>query len=227
MEQLFDQRRPFGFSLSNETLEPQKASSYEVGFRHAFAGVLDVEASLYWMDVEKEIDFNPATFRYGNVGRSRHKGVNLSLEGRFGGKASMFASYALQDATFETPEHEGMQIDKVPRHLGSLGFRYGGSRGWSGNLVLRAVGRQYLDESNRYTLDSYTTLDGRLGYTWDRLELFVAGLNLLGEEYSSSGFLSPREILAPGPELDPTFLVYPAPERTYRAGLRWRWDGGK
>ena len=32
----------------------------------------------YRQILENEIDFDPATFRYGNIGRSRHEGIELS-----------------------------------------------------------------------------------------------------------------------------------------------------
>jgi outer membrane receptor protein involved in Fe transport len=89
-----------------------------------------------------------------------------------------------------------------------------------GSLVFRAVGRQFLDDFNRHAIHSYATLDAQIGYRWEQIELFVAGLNLTDEEYATNGFITPRSVIVPGPSLAPTMMNYPAPPRGYRAGLR-------
>src|SRR4029079_3075892 len=97
----FDQQfdpRPFSdfqggsFTISNLELVPQRARSLEGGFRiPARAGRLEVTA--YRIDVEDEIDFDPASFRYRNIGRSRHVGVEALGTWSWGSRLSGFASY--------------------------------------------------------------------------------------------------------------------------------------
>jgi outer membrane receptor protein involved in Fe transport len=89
-------------------------------------------------------------------------------------------------------------------------------------MVLRAVGRQFLDELNLVPIDSYSTLDAQVGYRWTHVEVYAAGMNLLDREYATNGFITPRSVISPGPGLPPTIMQYPAPPRAFRAGLRWR-----
>ena len=88
-------------------------------------------------------------------------------------------------------------------------------------MVLRVAGRQFLDESNQETIDPYSTVDARIGYRWKQIDVFVAGGNLLDEDYETNGFIVPRSTIVPGPLLAPSLVFYPPPPRAYRAGLRW------
>src|SRR6185436_10824482 len=71
LDQRFDQRPfPGGFTISNPTLESQRATNVEAGVRGE-----NWEAVAYLIDVDNEIDFDVRTFRYGNIGQSRHRGL--------------------------------------------------------------------------------------------------------------------------------------------------------
>ncbi len=223
LEQLFDERSPFGASLSNSDLKPQKSTDYEIGIRQAFAQRADLQVSVYSMRLRNEIEFDPVAFQFNNIGRSQHRGAELSLTGHFRPGLDGFLNYTLQDATHESGEAPGKQIIFVPRHLGSLGLRFGVGKGWLGSVVFRAVGRQFMDDTNEHAIESYATLDAQMGYRWRQLELFVAGANLLDRRYSTSGFITPRTTISPGPSLEPTIMSYPAPTRSLRTGIRWNY----
>lgn len=220
LEQLYDGRQPFGGSLSNGRLAPQKATSYEAGIHQSLPGAVDLEFSAYAMRLRREIEFDPATFQFENIGRSRHRGAELAVSGR-AGALRWFVNSSVVRSIHEGLAEPGKQIKFVPRYLGSAGARYGTSRGWIGSLVYRIVGRQFLDDENEVPLESYSTLDAQVGYRWSRIELTAGVLNLLDSDYATNGFVTPRFVAAPGPSLGPTVMIYPAPERSYRVGLRW------
>ncbi|PYT13600.1 MAG: hypothetical protein DMF51_10380 [Acidobacteria bacterium] len=225
MEQLFDQRQPFGSSISNSHLRPQRAKYYEVGFRQPFAQHGKLELALYRTKIWQEIEFDPATYSYGNIGRSPHQGIELTLSDQLRKRFGLLLNYGLQDATHENGGGPDHQIILVPRHQGSLSAHLVGSRRWSGSLILRATGRQFLDETNQHALPSSSVLDGEVRYRWKGMEVIFSGLNILDSEYSSNGFIIPRLVLLSGPSLDPTIVTYPAPERTYSLALRWTFGG--
>src|SRR6185369_399028 len=83
LEQLYDVRplHAFGqtFTLANSALKPQRARSLEAGVsRRERFGLWQLDA--YRIRVAHEIDFDPRTFRYGNISRSEHRGVEASFE---------------------------------------------------------------------------------------------------------------------------------------------------
>jgi outer membrane cobalamin receptor len=83
LDQLYDPR-PFPdfrggtFVISAPTLRPQRASNLEGGIRQS-VGRHRWEAVVYRMNVRDEIDFDPATFTYANIGRSTHEGAELDF----------------------------------------------------------------------------------------------------------------------------------------------------
>src|SRR5207237_9362631 len=78
--------RPGGAGGLNATLEPQKATNYEVGVRGDVAGRLNYSLALYHAAVRGELipfpvpaDTNGRVF-FQNAGTSRHRGVELGTE---------------------------------------------------------------------------------------------------------------------------------------------------
>ena len=53
--------------------------------------------SVYRMAVEDEIDFDARTFSYGNIGRSRHTGLELEVQGQASSWLRPMASHSLSD----------------------------------------------------------------------------------------------------------------------------------
>ncbi len=83
LEQLYDSRplRLFGdsFTLANPELVPQRARGIDAGAaRTTRLGHVTVDA--YFMRVRDEIDFDVRTFRYANIARSEHRGVELAFD---------------------------------------------------------------------------------------------------------------------------------------------------
>ncbi len=226
VEQLFDQRQPFDSNLSNAGLEPQRVRSYEAGLRQALGEHAGVDLAVYWLRARNEIEFDPATFSFGNIGRSRHRGAELTLTGRTG-PLGTFLTYTFQQAEHDVGPAAGRQIKYVPEHLGSVGVRYGEPAGWSGSAVYRVVGSQYIDDENATVLGSYGTLDLQAGYRFRSVELFLRVLNALDERYSTNAFLVPRFTVVPGPDIPTTTVFYPSPDRSIRGGLRWTSSGNR
>ncbi|MBW3671552.1 MAG: TonB-dependent receptor, partial [Acidobacteria bacterium] len=83
LDQLFDPR-PFpdfaggSFTISNPELQPQRAINTEFGVSQT-VGTLRWSSTIYRTTVDDEIDFDVRTFRYLNIGRSRHRGVEAEL----------------------------------------------------------------------------------------------------------------------------------------------------
>lgn len=83
LEQLYDSRplRLFGdsFTLANPELVPQRARGIDAGAaRTTRYGQVTLDA--YFLRVRDEIDFDARTFRYANIARSEHRGVELAFD---------------------------------------------------------------------------------------------------------------------------------------------------
>ncbi len=188
LDQLFDPRpypdfRGGTFTISNRRLVPQRATNAEVGL--SGGGLLRWSALAYRMAVDDEIDFDVRTFSYGNVGRSRHVGVELEAEGRWWKSVRPSLSYALSHVL---NLDGGQQLKNVPRHL--LTAAASVTLPWA----VSAYGRYkhtwgaFLDDANSYTVNGPSTLDVRLRRPVGRQAVFLDVLNVTNDVYEEYGF---------------------------------------
>lgn len=226
IDQLFDQRRtpvpfpPYAITTSNPRLEPQYAATLEAGAYHRVTlvpGVVDARLALsaYQADVKNELDFDLQSFRYVNIGRSRHRGVEAGLTLAGPGAGSAFVNYTQQDATSRLGANEGRFLKAVPRRVLVAGVARAASTGLSGTLSATRTGETFLDDANVRTLPASTQLDLRASYPVRGLSLSLDVRNLLGERYSSTGF--------PDPAGGPTTYYYPASGRVVMLGIGRGW----
>ena len=224
LDQLYDQRTipipfpPFAVTTSNPELRPQYGSSVELGLYHAgsLARGLRTTASLsaYQMSMRDELDFDVASFRYVNLGRSRHRGVEAGLHLEGAGVAG-FAHYTMQAATSRSGDHSGKRLKAIPRHAltAGLSLRPGSRLGVA--VVATHVRGVFLDDANTVKLPDYTRVDLQLTQQIRGVGVLLAVRNLLGSEYSSTGFLDPSG--------SGEAYLYPAAGRVIEFGVRGGW----
>ncbi|MDE2835219.1 MAG: TonB-dependent receptor [Bacteroidota bacterium] len=223
LDQLYDQRLipvpfpPYGISISNDELKPQRGTSIETGLYHQAvlaegSLVLDLSASAYQMDMKDELDFQFDTFSYANIARSRHRGVELGAKLDMQRRAGLMLNYTLQDVTYRAGSYEGNYVKAVPRHYVNLSMHVPVTPELATSATVRTARGVWLDDANLTPLDAYTTVDVRLAYAVGRVSLDFEVLNLMDSKYSTTGYLDPG-----GSE---TQFLYPASRRFFRAGMR-------
>lgn len=217
LDQLFDQRPyPDGFggtfTISNPDLEPQRAENVEVGVSRRTARS-DWSVVGYRMNVEDEIDFDPQTFTYSNLGSSLHRGIEASVAVAKGARVSPRLTYAWTSvANRETPD---VQLKNIPEHSARLLLHGRVTAKTDLDLVYRWQDALTLDDAGQFRSPSFSRVDLRLAHQWRRLRFEVDVLNALDEDYSELGYVL----------LDfsgqPTALEFPAPGRAFRLGASW------
>jgi outer membrane receptor protein involved in Fe transport len=227
LDQLYDQRSiptpfpPYSITLSNELLKPQRGDGGEFGFYHTITMnnkrmMGEISAAVYSMNMEDEIDFDLMQFKYVNIGKSRHQGLELGLKAQWLIGTTAFLNYTHQAATIEYGESKGNFLKSVPRHVISAGVTTKLYAGLAAGLTIRSHKDIYLDDQNTTTLPDFTVADLKLNYNLEfqsiSTNLFFEILNIFDRKYSTDGFLDPAG--TPG-------LVYyfPAAERHFRVGL--------
>lgn len=225
-DQLFDQRSipvpfpPFAITISNELLRPQYGTGFEAGLYHG-AELLqdglsaDLSLSAYQIDMRDELDFSFEEFRYVNIGRSRHRGIESGLRLRGANGVSAFAGYTLQSVTARAGEHIGRFVKAVPRHVFSGDVRARHRLGLEGSVgVLHADGI-YLDDANSLELPAFTRVDARAALPLGRMQLAAQVFNVFDSEYSTTGY--------PDPSGSGAVYYYPAAGRVLQVGLTTSW----
>jgi outer membrane receptor protein involved in Fe transport len=188
LDQLFDPR-PFPdfrggtFTISNAALVPQRATNVEAGISGTSHFNWNVLA--YRMNVDDEIDFDVRTFSYGNIGRSRHTGVELEGNRRIGARLQPSITYAW---TRVEDRESGYQLKNVPRHTLALAAAL--SLPWELGVYARyrrAAGG-FFDDANRVPIHGPATLDVRVRRMVGRQMVFVDAVNLANHRYEEYGF---------------------------------------
>lgn len=222
-DQLFDQRSvslpfpPFEATASNPSLRPQHGTSVEVGTYH---GVLlapgsvaaGLSAALYQMDVEDELDFDLATLRYVNIGKSRHRGIEtgVKLHG-LPAAGTLFLNYTLQEATARVGPDSGRHLKAIPRHHVSAGLAGSPLPYLDAGIFVTRAGGAWLDDANTMRMPAFTRVDVSTSVAVGDVRVVLGARNVFNRLYSSTGFLDPSG--------SGTAYFYPAAGRTLQIGL--------
>jgi len=227
LDQLYDQRSiptpfpPYSITLSNALLDPQRGNGGELGFYHSVylssnKMIGEFSFTVYSMNMTDEIDFDLQQFKYVNIGKSRHQGLEMGLRLQWLSGITPFINYTNQAATSQYGESKGKYLKSVPRQVITGGLILNLFAGISAGITIRSHKDIYLDDENTVLLPDYTVADLKLSYELPlkpiSLRVFMESLNVFNKIYSTTGYLDPSGV--PG-------LVYyfPAAERNFRAGL--------
>jgi outer membrane receptor protein involved in Fe transport len=221
LDQLFDPH-PFGdfqggsFTISNPDLRPQRADTIEAGLSRETPSAR-YEATVYRTAVREEIDFDPATFRYVNIGRSLHRGIEASARWRMALlKLEPFVSWAWTQVEALDGPDAGRQLKNIPRHIVRGGVAVSLPGGVRSEAAASTFAGRSLDDANRFPLRNALIVDLRLerdfGVWTARIDLWNAG-NSRTEEigYVLTDFR--------GGEVP---YAYPGARQSVRAGIAYR-----
>lgn len=219
LDQLFDPR-PFSdfsggtFRISNPRLLPQRASTVEAGVSRR-DGRSSFELVLYSTDVDDEIDFDVARFRYANIGRTRHRGVEASASVLEKGFVSPFFSYSWNRTEPLGGENRGRQLKNVPEHV----FRPGLSVALPAEIRIEALSTilagRFVDDGNRIPLDDAAVFDVRVEKRFRNVRARLDLLNLTDRDWEELGLALSDFSGAVVP------YYYPAAGFAARAGIDW------
>jgi len=223
----FSAKRSFRFPVSDELIlvfpefkvnpliKPQTGYHYEAGVRHSFIKEVEANLTLFWVDLQDEIYFNPATFTNENYSKTRRQGLEVGVKATPLEWVSLWGNYGYIRPQLRGGDFSGSDIPGVPRHKGAVGMDLAIWKGFQLSGTANFVGPRYLisDFANRVDkLDGYTTVDAKLSYLWRGLKAFVGVNNLFNQKYSEWAVTN-----ATGT----TQLFYPSTVRNYLCGVSY------
>jgi catecholate siderophore receptor len=180
-----------GLSLTNETLNPERYTNYEIGAKWDVSADFNLSASIYQLDRDNVIvliDPNNAAAGTELGGGQRSKGFELAATGNLTPQFSLVGSYTYQDAEFvkaiSATVQKGAEIPNAPRHSASLWGRYDVTPKLGLSLGAIYQGRRYGAQDNLMKMAGYTRVDGAIYYRIsDAIDLQVNVENLLDKRY--------------------------------------------
>lgn len=182
-------------SAAETSLEPERAKTYELGARYR-AGGLSLEAGLFWIDFDNQIEsVNSVNI---NTGATRHRGIETAGEYDLGMMNaalkgfSVYGTYAYTKATREQGVNSGNHVQLYSPHVATLGGRYRMDN-WTFNLNAYAQSDQFADDANTVAesangklgkIPGYLLFNGQVAYDFDSGVTIAAGMvNILDKEY--------------------------------------------
>jgi len=186
----------------NPTLQPQKATNFEVGVRGDVAGRLNYSVALFQADVRDEligyqIPSSPGRVFFQNAGKSRHRGVELGAEVAIVAGVNLITSWTYSDfryTSYTTGTHvlDGRAIPGIPQHWLHflLQARPGFARGGWAELEQTHSSGYVVDDTLDVRTSPWWTTNVRVG--WDgtggslRLRPFLGFNNVFNRSYVGS-----------------------------------------
>ncbi|MFY7836523.1 MAG: TonB-dependent receptor [Novosphingobium sp.] len=161
------------------TLAPEQFENLEAGVKWDVNPGLAFTAALYQLDRDNSRFNNPVTGLPELSGKTRAKGIELSLAGRILPQWQASLGYTLQDGEVRsqtTAAPAGRKLSQLPRHQASAWTRYDVAKQIGLGLGITHQSKSFATISNAVTLPAFTRLDAAVFY--DLSERFSVQLNV-------------------------------------------------
>lgn len=174
----------------NAALRPERSKSYDVGIDQSLAdGRALISLTAFQRNTTDQINYDNATFTYGNIDRTRAKGVEATLALRPVDALNVTASYSYIDARDRSgrPAFDGKRLPRRAGHAISLSADYDWSFGLSTGATLTLVGDSFDNAANSVRLDGYALAGVRASMPiGQNLELYGRVDNLFEADYATA-----------------------------------------
>ncbi len=178
-------RRIFSGRYANPDLKPQYLTDYEIGVRGVIVPSLRYEAAVYYMRFKNQIQYNRVTEKYENIGKTKHKGFELSLKWRAMKHVILRANYSFNISRFDNdPVYGNNYVKKAPKHMMGFGVTYLNG-GLTATVWMRKIWKYYMDNENTKYYPGYTVLNAKVTYNWERFFVSFYVNNLLDNYYAT------------------------------------------
>ncbi|CAN7690352.1 TonB-dependent receptor plug domain-containing protein [Bradyrhizobium sp. LjRoot220] len=191
-------------------LKTQTSHDVEGGFRIRSGG-FQMQSSIYNMDLENEIHFNPELFYNTNLDPTRRYGSETSASLRISDSVLLRGGMAYTRAVFREGQFAGNDVPLVSRYTASAGVTW---NIWQNYLVADATVRgwseRYMDNDQKNTqrrIPADATIDFKLSGAYQHFFWSVSVNNVLNALYYDYAIASSIT--------DGRFSAYPLPGRTY------------
>ncbi|NJK82590.1 MAG: TonB-dependent receptor [Saprospiraceae bacterium] len=203
------QRFPANINVS-QTFDPEFSDNYEVGYKTFLANnKLSIGASAFliqWQDLQFFNLVAPFTYARENVGDALSTGFELEvsaipfrglqLDGSLGVNETITREFDLKRVNFGTGVETttpigGKRLSNAPSHTIFFGAQYEYAISKKLKAIVRGevrnIGSYYTDIQNQIEQPSYTLINSRIGFNYDKYSLFFWGQNLNNERYLAFG----------------------------------------
>ena len=207
----------YGSDQFYSDIKPEEGWNFEAGTEVRGGCGTTAGITLFWLEMKDEIAWNNVTMRNGNLDKTRHSGVEVSLGHNFAKICKVNGNYTFTEAVFNDGENNGKDIPLVPQHKASLMVEL--LMPWDLFLDVNTtyVSSSWLGSDNSNSgekLDGYMLVDVFLRHKSKccaGFEVYAGVENVFNEEYASLAY---RGYSEDG--------YYPSPGSTFKGGMSYR-----
>lgn len=174
----------------NAALRPERSKSYDVGIDQSLAGGRAlISLTAFLRNTTDQINYDNRAFTYGNIDRTRAKGIEATLALRPVDALNVTASYSylyVRDRSGR-PAFEGKRLPRRAENAISLSADYDWSFGLSTGATLTMVGDSFDDAANAVRLDGYALAGIRASLpVGSKFEIYGRVDNLFDADYATA-----------------------------------------
>lgn len=203
---------PFTFAAIPQTFQLKTQTSWDIeGGLRIKSGGLQLQSSLYLMDLTNEVHFNPVLFYNTNLDPTRRYGSETSLSYRVNHALLLRSGMAYTRATFREGIWAGNDVPLVSRYTANAGVTW---NIWQNYVVLDATARFWSERrmdndqaGTQRAIPANGTIDLKLSGQVERYFWSLSVNNLLNALYYDYAIASTFT--------DGRFSAYPLPGRSY------------
>ena len=182
-------------------LKPARFENFEVGgWFSLLKNKLYIDYAFYIMEGKNEllnVKLPDNSTDYRSAGETRHKGIEFGinykpteqLNFRVGGTTAQhtYVDFKVSDKTTDVVQNlDGFEMPNAPKWSGNSELSY--YPNWLPNLRAsiewQYVSSYYQDQINTVKYQGYNLFNGRVGYKWKSLEIYVNAMNLTDKLYA-------------------------------------------
>lgn len=220
----------------NPDIQPEEGIQYELGTRfYLFDNKMEIDATLYWIELNNLLVTKRVTediFTGINAGKTRHKGVELSMRNRlfsynqFPGKLSSNLSYTFSrnrfiDFTNEEQVFDGNLLPGIPNYTAQVSFQWSPIKSMTIDAQFQSNGKQYLNDENTFSESSYFFSNLKVSnrfktFNDSSLNLYVGVNNITNTHYAAMVIVNAKAFGKAEPR-----YYYPSLPRHLYMGVSW------
>ncbi len=174
----------------NAALRPERSKSYDAGIDQSLAdGRALISLTAFLRNTTDQINYDNATFTYGNIDRTRAKGVEATLALRPVDALNVTASYSYIDARDRSGRlaFDGKRLPRRAEQAVSVSADYDWSFGLSTGATVTLVGDSFDDAANSVRLDGYALAGIRASLpVGGNFEIYGRVDNLFDADYATA-----------------------------------------
>ena len=191
---------PDGSGGFNQSLRPQTAVNYEVGFKSG-SRQFYYELSVFHIDLEDELipfelPASPGRNFYANAGKSTRTGIETAVSWTNSSGFGIDASLTWSDFVFDDfvdnngNDFSGSHLPGVPEYFAYLGLNYKSNNGFTIRLETNYSGSLFANNSNTVKVPDFVVSGLRASYEIETenwlLRPYVGINNMFNEHYNSN-----------------------------------------